>query len=490
MRIFFKLTLLIFIAEAVVMTLLHYCEVDSATSIILDPILLAALTTPLVYILVVKPIQHALKEKWEAKRKIEEHALSLENQKQLIENLYAAAKKANQAKSDFLAKMSHEIRTPMTAIIGYAELLLSDDDIDLNSKDSTDAIRTIYRNGHFLLELINDILDLSKIEAGKIEIERIAFSPLKLIDDIMEMMRSDSEAKGIQLEVEVDKSVPQMIQSDPTRLRQILINLLNNAIKFTEKGRVRLVVRLEQDGKNSPLLEFKVFDTGIGMTEEQIAKLFQPFTQADSTTTRKYGGCGLGLAISKQLAQMIGGDLTVSSEPGQGSIFCLSVPTGSLVDLPGIAKAPETNVRDLRIEEKKTEFPTELTCRILLAEDVLVNQRLLTCILEKVGAEVTSLDNGEAAYEEAIKAWKSGTPYEIILMDMRMPIMDGYTATKKLREAGYEGPIIALTAHAMASDKEQCLNSGCNAYATKPVDRKKLIETIRRYLPSPVESSL
>jgi len=281
--------------------------------------------------------------------------------------------------------------------------------------------------------------------------------------------------------------MPQTIQTDPTRLRQILTNLTSNAVKFTEIGKVRLVARLINAESDEPKMQFEVIDTGIGINEDQVAKLFQPFTQADNSTTRKYGGTGLGLTISKRLAEILGGDITVSSIPGRGSTFTLTVQTGPLDGVSLLDNFTEATGQMKEDDAATMDQPMMLDCRILLAEDVLVNQVLITKMLEKVGANVQSVENGLQAYDEALLALKTGNPYDVILMDIQMPVMDGYTATKRLREADYKGPIIALTAHAMAGDEERCLEAGCDDFATKPVDRQKLIETIAQHLDAPVE---
>jgi len=246
-----------------------------------------------------------------------------------------------------------------------------------------------------------------------------------------------------------------------------------------------LLTRLVQSTSKPPCLQFDVIDTGIGMTSEQASKLFQPFTQADTSTTRKFGGTGLGLTISKRLSELLGGDITISSEPGKGSTFSLTVETGPLDEVTMLENVAET-VAQSRQKVKASTTPTvKLDCRILLAEDGPDNQRLIAFILKKAGADVTVAENGQIALDEALAARDAGNPFDVILMDMQMPVMDGYTATRKLREADYTGPIIALTAHAMDGAKEECLNAGCDDYATKPIDRTRLLETITNYLAEP-----
>jgi PAS domain S-box-containing protein len=392
----------------------------------------------------------------------------------------AAAEAANRAKSDFLANMSHEIRTPMTAILGFTDVLMD----DLQRKGATleqlDAIRTVRVNAEHLLGIINDILDVSKIEAGKLEVECIPCAPAEVLSQAVALMRPQSDAKQLPLRIEYQSEIPERIQTDPTRLRQILINLIGNAIKFTEKGAIRVQVEVRHPKMPRSMLEFRVIDTGVGMGREQLARLFQPFTQADTSTARRYGGSGLGLAISRRLAEALGGGITVGSMAGRGSTFTLAIPTGPLDAVPMVWPADEGQAR---IEPAGPRPPSPvLNFRILLAEDGLDNQRLITHHLKKAGATVTIAADGRAAIAQATEARASGQPFDVILMDMQMPVLDGYEATRTLRSQGYTGPIIALTAHAMTGDREKCLACGCDGYATKPIDRQALLQTIAEQL--------
>ncbi len=401
------------------------------------------------------------------------------------------AERANRAKSEFLANMSHEIRTPMTAILGYADLLLEEGDINQTPQHRVDAVRTIHRNGEHLLSLINDILDLSKIEVGKVGVESISCSPRQLLADVESLMKLRAQVRNLNLLIDVEGELPSSIQSDPTRLRQILVNLVGNAIKFTEHGGVRIIAR-HLPGER-PLLTIDVVDTGTGMTPEQMEKLFRPFTQADTSTTRRFGGTGLGLTISKRLAEMLGGDVTiVESTPGVGTTFRVTIDAVAAVFNTESATLPSA-LETSAIAPPSAEPPAKMllpACRILLAEDGPDNQRLISYILKKAGAEVSVVNNGRSAISEALTAMDDGQPFDVILMDMQMPIMDGYAATAALRNQGYTGPIIALTAHAMSGDRDKCLAAGCSDYATKPIDRKRLITQIAAQIASVVATDL
>jgi len=294
-------------------------------------------------------------------------------------------------------------------------------------------------------------------------------------------MRVRAEAKGLPLEIEYVGGIPQTILCDPIRLRQILINLVGNAVKFTETGCVRLVTRLVQSAAKPPCLKFEVIDTGIGLSQEQASRLFQPFTQADTSTARKFGGTGLGLTISKRLAEMLGGDIAISSSRGKGSTFSVTIETGPLDNVSILEDVTEGVVNRKRKAKASAAPAVKLDCSILLAEDGPDNQRLIAFLLKKAGADVTLAENGLIAHDKALAARDAGEPFDVILMDMQMPIMDGYTATGKLREADYTEPIIALTANAMAGDDEKCRQAGCDGYATKPIDRERLFATIAEF---------
>ncbi|HEV8377572.1 MAG TPA: ATP-binding protein [Tepidisphaeraceae bacterium] len=387
-----------------------------------------------------------------------------------------AAEAANRAKSAFLANMSHEIRTPMGAILGYADRMLEPDQ---QPSDRLDCLNTIRRNGEHLLTLINDILDLSKIEAGEMVLEKIACSPARIISDVVSIMRVKAGEKGLKLEVKVDGAIPDRIFSDPTRLRQIIINLVSNAIKFTEAGWVRVGAKLlDPPDSANPRMRFEVIDSGIGMKAEQMSRLFRPFTQADTSTTRRFGGTGLGLSICKHFAQMLGGELTVDSMLGRGSCFVLTLPTG---DLSGVAMIDHC-AEAIQSEATAAQSKYRLHGRILFVDDGPENRDLLSYYLEQAGAEVTQAENGVIGVNKALDALAKGAPFDVIFMDMQMPEMDGYSAATKLRGKGYTGPIVALTAHAMATDREKCLMSGCTEYLSKPARKPQLLEMAARFV--------
>jgi signal transduction histidine kinase/CheY-like chemotaxis protein/HPt (histidine-containing phosphotransfer) domain-containing protein len=396
----------------------------------------------------------------------------------LVERAMIEARQASRAKSEFLANMSHEIRTPMTSIIGYADLLL---DPATTAADRLVHIQTIRRNGEQLLSILNDILDLSKIEAGKMTLEKISCSPASIIVDVASLMRVRATDKGLFFEVCYQTPIPETIQSDPTRIRQVLLNLVGNAIKFTASGGIRILARCEGVDTDAPTLSFEVVDTGIGMTARQIEQLFQPFVQADTSTTRKFGGTGLGLAICLRFAHMLGGDITTDSTPGRGSSFKLSVSTGSLTDVNMLEELQEAGIPDAGPLSARPDTGDALSCSVLLAEDGLDNQLLISTYLRRAGARVATVDNGRLAFEAALAASVTKEPFDVILMDMQMPEMDGYAATSELRRRGYTGPIVALTAHAMTGDRERCLSAGCTDYLTKPINRSKLVRLVAMY---------
>jgi signal transduction histidine kinase/CheY-like chemotaxis protein/HPt (histidine-containing phosphotransfer) domain-containing protein len=379
---------------------------------------------------------------------------------------------ASLAKSSFLANMSHEIRTPLTSIIGFAELLLQPQSARV---DTDDALKTIIRNGRHLLQVINDILDLSKIETRQLEVESIAVPLPRLLSDIEALAAGRAQQKSLLFTIELRLPLPAQLRTDPVRLKQILLNFSSNAIKFSGQGEVRLVVSHDAAAQR---IKFEVCDQGIGMTPEQVSRLFQPFAQADVSTTRQFGGTGLGLCISKQLADLLGGEISVSSQAGRGSRFGISLPVGmdttagQMLDVMEDFDAfprPDFQITDVDVPE--------LSGQVLLAEDGLDNQRLLAAYVRQAGLEVDVVGNGELAVQAAL-----GKPYELVLMDIQMPLMDGITATRLLRQRGYRGTIVALTANVMQSDVLSYRLGGCDDVLAKPVDRDRFYNVLRRHV--------
>lgn len=381
-----------------------------------------------------------------------------------------AAEAANRSRGEFLANMSHEIRTPMTSILGHVDILSE----LLSNSEHRESLETIRRNGRFLLTILNDILDLSKIDAGKLQVESERVRLALLLSDLRSLIDVRASEKQLSFLIEFAGPVPETIDTDPIRLRQILLNLLGNAVKFTDQGSVRLVVRYTSD---SSQLHFDVIDTGIGIHADAVNDLFQPFAQADASTTRNYGGTGLGLAICKRLAAMFGGDITVESRPGSGSRFSLNI---SCECNDGVAHViPDLNeVQPIRIDPKNVK----LSARILVADDRRDIRFLATRVLELAGATVETADTGRHAVEKVQQLIQSDELFDIVLMDMQMPEMDGYEATRVIRQLGYTRPIVALTANAMSGDRLKCLEAGCTDYLTKPIAANTMLLLIDRLL--------
>ena len=397
-------------------------------------------------------------------------------------DMAAQAEIASQSKSEFLANMSHEIRTPLTAILGYTDIVRDELSASESHSHLTGTIDTVRRAGTHLLTVINDILDLSKIEAGKMVIEAIDTSLPRLLLDVDSLMRTRAAEKGVTLQTSLSTAVPDRISSDPTRLRQILMNLVGNAAKFTEHGSVavRAMVAEHADG---PLLRIEVEDTGPGMTKAQANALFQPFMQADASVTRRHGGTGLGLTICRRLASLMGGDVRLDySAPDRGSRFVLELPLVRSADSALITDLDAcTPTAALHASSRAEEVPV-LHGRILLAEDGEDNQRLIAFHLRKAGAQVTIAANGRIALQLLTQAAVDGVPFDLLVTDMQMPEMDGYTLARTLRNERSSMPIIALTAHAMAEDRQKCLAAGCDDYASKPIEKVHLLRTCARWL--------
>jgi CheY-like chemotaxis protein len=363
--------------------------------------------------------------------------------------------------------MSHEIRTPLGAILGFSELLLESSEDEASRRET---VGIIIRNGQSLLQIVDEILDMSKVEAGKLAIEILPFSLASMLVDLENLFTPKAREKGLKLQFVYDRRLPEEIQTDPNRLRQILINVIGNAIKFTQSGSVSVIVGRGKAADGKYALEFTVVDTGVGISREHQGLLFKPFSQADSSISRRFGGTGLGLALSKQLARLLQGDLVLSSsEPGKGSTFTLRI----------MASVKEETTQNQATATAGTASPQLMLSNIhvLLVDDSGDNRLLMSKILKSTGAIVDMATNGQEAIEKALH-----NIHDVILMDMQMPVMDGYAAARSLRDQGFTKPIIALTANAMSSERSRCLEAGCNDFHPKPIDRPILIDLINTYV--------
>ncbi|MAT14922.1 MAG: hypothetical protein CMJ46_06590 [Planctomyces sp.] len=405
----------------------------------------------------------------------EDHLESLHRE---LKEAHEATLAASDAKSYFLANMSHEIRTPLTGILGFSDLLLKQG-LSCDEATRSEYLRTIHSSGCHLLNLINDILDLSKIEAQQMIIEKENCSPHQIMAEVVSMLRARALKKGISLELNWIGRVPSQIFTDSGRFRQILTNIVGNAVKFTESGGVSISAEYVIHGGQSELI-VQVKDTGIGIAPKNLATIFEPFMQADNTVTRRFGGTGLGLSISRKMARALDGDISVESMYGGGSTFTISISAGT-PDTTELLDAPPSDALEHHHSEKLQENVRFAGQKVLLAEDGDTNRKLITLLLERAGLEVTAVENGQLAVHLAEKH-----TYALILMDMQMPVMDGYRAATELRKRGIKIPIIALTAHAMKGDEAKCRDAGCTGYLTKPINESRLIHTIQKTLNVPM----
>jgi len=433
----------------------------------------------------VRQLACALTEKWyltqqarlkhkELSRLVNQRTQQLEQANKELGSAVREAEKAYAAKSEFLANMSHEIRTPMNSVIGFSDVL-ADEDL---TEEQLEFVECVRQGGKNLMAIIDGILDFSRIEADRLEVEIVECDLFQILKETDSMFKLDARKKALQFEISKCDQLPAQIRTDPLRLRQCLANLVGNAIKFTDAGNVRVNASLEYDSDNEAYVRFDVKDTGIGIEMEKQELVFESFSQADASTSRRYGGTGLGLAITKQLAELLGGRLDLTSEVGKGSTFSLLVPAGL-----NATKQPfpdKDNIANHTKAGKDKTVRPEFSGRVLVAEDVRINQVLIQLHLKRLGLQTTIAQDGNEAVEKALSE-----PFDLIFMDIQMPNMNGYDATRALRKGGLTTPIIALTARAMKGDDSKCMEAGCDGYISKPISRNQLIDVISKHLQTP-----